>query len=126
MGTIGQKVKRIRIERAVETPDGHGGHSTAWTVRCVVNAHERPLTGAEALRAAQVTAVISSVWEIWYRTDIAVTDRIRFGTRVLNIESIVDPTDTREELQLFCSEVQGAVAETPTPVTSWIQQGWIQ
>ncbi len=106
MGTIGEKRKRIRIEQAVLASDGQGGHTTTWSLRAVVNAHERPLNGTEALRAAQVTAVLSSVWEIWFRDDISVKDRIRFKSRVLQIESFVDPTDTRDELHLFCSEVQ--------------------
>jgi len=58
---------------------GQGGHTITRALRAVVNAHERPLTGAEALRAAQVTAVLTSVWEIWFRSDIAVKDRILDG-----------------------------------------------
>ena len=106
MGTVGSKEKRIRIEKSVSVSDGQGGNTVTWALRCVVKAHERPLTGAEALRAAQVTAVLSSCWEIWYRSDISVKDRIRFGSRILSIESFVDPTDTREELHVYCSEVQ--------------------
>jgi len=106
MGTVGSKQKRIRIEKQVAVTDGQGGHTISYAVRCVVDAHERPLNGTEALRAAQVTAVLSSVWEIWYRDDISVKDRIRFKSRIVDIESFVDPTDTREELHLFCSEVQ--------------------
>jgi SPP1 family predicted phage head-tail adaptor len=108
MGTTGSKEKRIRIEQAVQTADGHGGHTTTASLRAVVYAHERSLTGREALQAAQVSAVLSSVWEIWFRSDISVKDRIRYKTRVIEIEAVIDPTDTREELHLFCSEVQGA------------------
>lgn len=106
MGTVGEKRTRIRIEKSVAVSDGQGGNTVTWAVRAVVWAHERPLTGTEALRAAQVTAVLSSVWEIWHRTDLSVKDRIRVGTRVVQIEAFIDPTDTREELHLFCSEVQ--------------------
>ena len=103
---IGTKQKRIRIEKSVLTPDGHGGNTTSWVLRCVVDAHERPMSGTEALQAAQVTAILSSVWEIVFRTDISVKDRLRYGARVLQVESYVDPTDTRAELWLTCSEVQ--------------------
>jgi len=106
MGTVGSKQKRIRIEKQVAVADGQGGKTITYALRAVVDAHERPLNGAEALRAAQVTAVLSSVWEIWYRDDISVKDRIRFKARVVDIESYLDPTDQREELHLFCSEVQ--------------------
>ena len=106
MGTVGEKRKRIRIEQAVQVADGQGGKTTTWAVRAVVHAHERPLNGTEALRAAQVTAVLSSVWEIWFRDDLSVKDRIRYKARVLAIESYLDPTDEKKELHLFCSEVQ--------------------
>jgi SPP1 family predicted phage head-tail adaptor len=105
MGTVGSKRKRIRIERQVPVADGQGGHTVSYALRAVVSAHERPLNGAEALRAAQVTAVLSSVWEILFREDLSVKDRIRYKTRILDIASFVDPTDERKELHLFCSEV---------------------
>lgn len=106
MGTIGSKQKRITIQRAVATTDGQGGRSKAWITRCQVWAHERPLNGREALQASTVTATLSSVWEIWYRTDVSVKDRIVFGSRTLEIEAVIDPTDTREELHLTCAEAQ--------------------
>ena len=104
--SIGNKQKRIRIEAVTLTPDGHGGSVSTWSPRCVVWAHERPLTGRESLAAAQMTATLSSVWEIHYRADISVKDRIKFGARTLEIESVVDPYDTRKDLHLACSEVQ--------------------
>lgn len=106
MGTIGQKQKRVTIQKPTAAPDGQGGQTVTWSTRCTVWAHERPLTGRESLAAAQVTAVLSSVWEIHYRTDISVKDRIVYGSRTLQIESFIDPTDTRAELHLMCSEVQ--------------------
>jgi SPP1 family predicted phage head-tail adaptor len=106
MGTTGSKEKRVRIEQATTSTDSHGAHPPTYSLRAVVYAHERPLNGREALQAAQTTAVLSSVWEIWWRSDISVKDRIRFKTRVVEIEAFIDPTDTREELHLFCSEVQ--------------------
>ena len=93
--------------QATRTEDGHGGHATTYTQqRCIAFAHERPLTGTEALRAAQVTAVLSSCWEIWFREDISVKDRIVYGSRTCEVESFFDPKDDRKELYLFTSEVQ--------------------
>ena len=106
--SIGKKVKRITIEKQTATPDGHGGSVLTWSPRCVVWAHERPLSGAEALRAAQVTAVLSSVWIIWQTSEtkaVSVKDRIVFESRVIQIESKYDATDTREEWTMACSEV---------------------
>jgi SPP1 family predicted phage head-tail adaptor len=104
--SIGDKQKQIRIEQKASVADGQGGHTTTYSPRCVVAAHERPLTGGEAIRAEQLTATLASVWEIWVREDISVQDRIRYKARILQIESFIDPTDERDELYLFCSEVQ--------------------
>jgi SPP1 family predicted phage head-tail adaptor len=107
--TIGNKQKRITIETPNLIPDGQGGTKPgvpAYLVRAVVWAHERPLTGREALAKAQLAAVLSSVWEIWFRTDLSVKDRIRYRTRVVNVEAFEDPTDARDELYVYCSEVQ--------------------
>lgn len=109
---IGEKRNRVRIDRQVSVPDGHGGHLVTYTPRDTVWAHERPLSGRESLQAAQVTAVLTSVWEIWWRDrnavppDISVKDRLVIGSRTLEIESLLDPDDTRNELYLMCSEVQ--------------------
>jgi SPP1 family predicted phage head-tail adaptor len=72
----------------------------------VVWAHERQLSGREALQAAQVIAVLSSVFEVHFRSDVSVKDRLIVEARTVQIEAIVDPTDTRRELWLTCSEVQ--------------------
>lgn len=107
--TIGNKQKRITIERPNLVSDHQGGLKPGvppYVTRCVVWAHERSLTGQEAIRAQQLTAVLASVWEIWFRDDISVKDRIRFQSRTAEIEAFIDPTDTRDELYLYASEVQ--------------------
>lgn len=111
MGTIGSKRKRIRIETPNLVPDGQGGMKTnpagpAYVLRCVVAAHERPLSGHEALAKAQLAATLASVWEIWFRDDISVKDRIRYKARVIEIDSYQDPTDERDELYLYGTEIQ--------------------
>jgi len=104
MSTIGTKRVRMRIEYPVLTSDGQGGSATRWAVREVVWVRERPLTSRESLAAAQITAVQTSVIEMWWRSDVSVTDRLRDGTRILSIESVSDPTGQRAELHLVCSE----------------------
>ena len=106
MGDIGSKQKRITIQKPTLTTDSQGGKTRTWSTRCTVWAHERPLSGREAIQASAVTASLTSVWEIWYRSDISVKDRIVFGSRTVEIAAVVDPTDTRAELHLYGSEVQ--------------------
>lgn len=106
MSSSGQKQKLVTIQKATRSSDGQGGFTTSWSTRCTVWAHERQLSGREALAAQQVTAVLSSVFEINYRQDVSVKDRLIYGTRTVQIEAVIDPTDTRRELWLTCSETQ--------------------
>ena len=103
---IGRLNQRATIERAVLTPDGHGGNVTTWALRAVVWALVEPITGREALMAVQVTAVLNTGVTIWFRNDISVKDRLRIGARVLQVESYQDPDGTKDELRLLCSEAQ--------------------
>jgi len=40
MGTVGEKRKRIRIEKAVSVPDGQGGHTNSFALRAVVGVRQ--------------------------------------------------------------------------------------
>jgi SPP1 family predicted phage head-tail adaptor len=106
MASIGTKSGRVVIQKVTETGDGQGGKTKTYSTRCKVWANERPLNGREALLAAQVTAVLSTVWEIWFRSDISAKDRILDGARIVEIESYYDPDGRSRELYLVCSEVQ--------------------
>lgn len=116
---IGEKTRRIRIERRVEGGDGSGGLAITWALRAVVDARERALSGRESQQFAQLSAVLMSVWEVWYRTDIAVTDRFLLGSRTVEIHGTYDPDGRRRELFLLCGEVQGVPAATGS------HEGWI-
>lgn len=104
--SIGTKSDRITIQRRAETKDTHGGNVVTYPTRATVWGFERPLNGREALLAGQVAAVLSSVWEIWFRADVSVKDRIVVGTRVIEIESFYDPDGRNRELYLVCAEAQ--------------------
>lgn len=114
MGTIGEKRNWIRIDQQVSIPDGQGGHTLSWTplldragFPAILAAHERPATGTETDRAAQLTSVRQVVFEIWWRDDVSVKDRVHADKgRLLEIASYQDPDDERDELYLYCAEVQ--------------------
>jgi len=113
-GTIGEKRERVRIEQPVLTSDGQGGHTQSWALLKVVNAEIVPLGYRDALRAAQITSELALAITIWWtqpaRLDstrgISVKDRVRWGSRTLQVESVQNPDGRRVELRLLCSEVQ--------------------
>lgn len=103
---IGQLTKRIRIEKQVKTPDGHGGNTISWALRAVVWASIEPISYREALQAAAVTSALQSAITIWYRSDLAITDRIVLGSRIFQITSYQDPSGQQVQLRMVCTEAQ--------------------
>jgi SPP1 family predicted phage head-tail adaptor len=67
-------------------------------------AHVEPLEGRELLQAQQVNASLTHRVTIRYRAGVAPTQRLRFGTKTLEILSIVNPGEANRELQLLCVE----------------------
>ncbi len=117
--SIGEKRSRIRIEQRVESGDGQGGTVASWALRDVVWANDRPMNGRETLMAGQVTSTMMVVLEIWSRDDISVKDRVRLGSRTLDVTNFYDPDGMGRELYLLCAEVQGTAAATGS------HDGWI-
>lgn len=108
MGTtpIGRLNKRAALQSATATTDGQGGRAKVWATFATVWALVEPLSGREALNAAQVTATYSTGVTIWYRADVSVKQRLVVEGRTLQIDSVQDPTGLKDELRLLCTEVQ--------------------
>lgn len=104
--TIGQLRQRVTIQKLTRTPDGKGGFTEAYGVRAVVNAAVEPLTFKELTKGAGQSSDLQSGVTIRYRSDIAITDRILWGSRALQIQSYQDPTGARRFLRLVCWEKQ--------------------
>ncbi len=104
--TLGMLGNRARLERKVLTADGRGGNLITWVLRDVIRFAMVPMSSAERMASQQLTGVLDSAIRILYRSDIAITDRILFMSRVLNITSYQDPTGRRFELRLLVTEVQ--------------------
>lgn len=97
---------RLTIQARTAASDGQGGETVTWAARVTVWGLVEPVTGREALMAQQLTAELATVVTLRFRTDVRVTDRIVWGTRVLQIASVQDPDGRREQLRLLCVEVQ--------------------
>lgn len=103
---IGALAKRVRLEKRVRTSDGAGGETTTSALRDVVWAAIEPMSFREQIAASALQSQLSTVVTVWYRTDIAVTDRILHMGRTFQVQSIQDPTGSQIVLQLMCEEVQ--------------------
>ena len=98
--------QRITFQEEVKTADGSKGFTVAWRDFISVWASVEPLSGREFFAAHQIKAEITHRVKIRYRTDITVKMRIKHRERVLEIESIIDKKERREELEIFCREAK--------------------
>ncbi len=103
---IGEMRHRITFQRPVKTDDGHKGHAVAWQDMVTCWASVEPLSGREYFYSHQIKAEITHRVKIRYRTDITTKMRIKHRDRVLEIESILDKKERREELEIFCREAK--------------------
>ena len=83
----------------------YGETMPSWTDVATVWANVRAASGRERIAFGQETATLAYVIEIRYRDDIAPDDRVIWGDRALNIESVRDPDGRTRRIVLECSEV---------------------
>lgn len=64
-----------------------------------------PLSGREYFLARQVNAEATVRVRIRYRAGITPRMRVKYGSRSLEIVSVIDPGERHEELHLMCKEL---------------------
>lgn len=101
---IGSLRHRVTIQAATESTDSFGAPSRTWADVATVWARVRPSTGAEKVVGQQIQAEVSHAVEL--RGGVAVTpaNRLIFQSRILNIQSAIDPTERGATTKLLCLE----------------------
>ena len=89
----GRMRKRVEIQKAGEARDAEGGFtSVAFVTENAVWAHINPLSAMERVQGDQVKAIRSHrITTRFYSPGATSADRIKMGTRIFDIVSIVDP-----------------------------------
>lgn len=105
MIATGRLTQQIAIEEPTATQDAYGAVTHSWAKKCYCWAAIETPSGREAILSGQPQGVLSHVVRIRYKSDITPKMRVKWGTRVLNIGSAIDPNQRHEELQLVCTEV---------------------
>lgn len=95
---------RIAIEQVTSTGDGYGGRSEAWATFATVWAFVKPLRGHEYFQAQQMQAKVTHNIKMRYRQGVTHKMRVRYGSRILNIVSVINPDEKGRELVLMCEE----------------------
>lgn len=96
----------IIIQRATVAQDACGQPVETWATFATANAEILPLRGTELFSAQQFETKVTSKIRIRYIKGVSSKMRVLFGSRVYQVESIIDSRERHVELVLMCSEVE--------------------
>lgn len=96
---------RLTIEAPHSTKNTFGEDVVTWVDEATVWASVEPLRGREYLEARQQQAEVTHRVAMRYRDGVEPKKRLRFGQRRLLIESVVNPLERGERLELMCREM---------------------
>jgi len=96
--------KRITLQQPTPTRNALGEPAIAWTDFATVWAGVQPIQGREFWAQQQVQSDVTVRVRMRFLRGVNSAMRIKYGDRVLNIISVIDPNERHAELQLMCSE----------------------
>lgn len=100
----GRRNKRVDLQARTFTDDGMGGGPETWTTYATVWAAVEPLRGDERYASQQVQPGVSHKVTMLYRSDVQAAHRVKFGTRVFEIRSVLSPFEREQTTELQCEE----------------------
>jgi SPP1 family predicted phage head-tail adaptor len=97
---------RVTVQRATDAIDQYGDQTPTWTSLGTVWASVEPLNGREYFAAAQMQSEVSTRIVIRPISGVTLTpkDRVKFGSRYFDIQSVINRDERNRELQLLCVE----------------------
>ncbi len=95
---------RITIERPIETQAADGSIVTSWEAFTTAWASIEPLIGREYFAQQREQASVSHKIRMRHLPGIAHKMRIAWGTRIFEIESVLNAGERNRELVLMVSE----------------------
>lgn len=101
----GELRHRVTIQQPVESRNSFGEVTVTWQDVATVWAAIEPLRGREFWEARQTVAEMDVRIRIRYRSGITPKMRVVWGSKVYDIESVIDVESRRKELHLMCREM---------------------
>ncbi len=102
----GQMDKPVTIKSAVETQDGAGAVTQAWTATyCTLWVRMMTTGQREIVRYGSVATEGSFVFEGWWQTGITTKMRVEYGSRIFQIVSAINVDEKSELIALVVKEL---------------------
>lgn len=105
MLNAGELTKLVSIQAETGVQDTYGQPGGTWSDLTTVFAAIITTGGKEFYAAQKLNAETNAVIKIRYRRGITTRNRIKYGSKVFDILSIVDPLELHEELHISVKEV---------------------
>jgi len=101
----GELRHQVTIQRNTATAqDNYGQVVESWSTIATRWASIRPMTGDESEEGKQVKAKATHEIKMRYLVDITTKDRVKLGTRIFNVYSIINTEEKNKETVLKCIE----------------------
>ena len=97
---------QVVIERPQITRDSAGGEVTTWLSIATVYASVEPISGREWVTANAAGGDLSHRVRMRYTPDLDLTDRLRFNSRIFQVESVINTDERNVELVVMCREIK--------------------
>lgn len=102
----GELRHRLRLQQAERTDDGAGGATVRWVDVCWLHARVSTTLTRTLVEAKKLNPKLTHTVQLRYRAGISEPQyRFVYGSAVLMIDSITDPTGERIELVALCEEL---------------------
>lgn len=96
--------KRISIEQPVRTQNDYGEYVETWSEVRKVWASIEPLRGEEYIASKTMQAGVDHRIRMRYQADLTPKQRIKYGNRIFEIESVIHVREAKVETQAMCRE----------------------
>ncbi len=108
MVTAGLKRNRVTLQKRTDTLDAAGQPQPVWVDQFCRWARVTPLRGEERIQAMQLDATLTDRVELYWdsetKTITAGEWRVQYGTRNLDVNSVINVRETNQAIELHCTE----------------------
>ncbi len=104
MPATGELNKPITIQQAADVRDDYGEPDSTWSTFKTRRAKIAPLNGSRFFAARQFDTDISHEIVIRHTAGITTKMRVLFGSRVFEIDSVLNPQEANKFTVMMCRE----------------------
>ena len=102
---IGPLRKQIVLKSRGIEADTYGGQTETFTTYATVWGSINPISGSEIITAQQQSGEITHKVIVRYNSSISITDRVYYGSRVLEILFVRNIQERNHYIELLCKEI---------------------